>query len=561
MDGRSSQFFQNKAIERLMELGLINDQQVHALLASGHQPLRELINNGWVSESDYATTVSQTFAVDLASSEHLPSSGVAGIEDLRSFLHENEALPLSLNEGVLRLAVTDPSSHFVVQVLRAKLGHKIDLCVMQRTQLLDALDSLYPISAASESVKAQSAQSNIDVGVEAALDSDSQLVRDVHRLIQRAVSAHASDIHFESIDSSLRVRFRVHGLLRTVHTFSPDVANQVVARLKLMAKLDVSEKRHAQNGRFRFPADGRIVDLRVSTLPLHNGESIVLRLLEFELSQLALTSLGFAPSVVDQLTLAVHAQQGMLLITGPTGSGKSTTLYALLNHLNQSQLKLVSIEDPVEMKMAGVNQIQVNDEYGLGFSEALRSVLRQDPDVIMVGEIRDAETAQLAAQAALTGHLVLATLHTSTAATAFARLKNLGLPDYLQAATLRTVLAQRLIRVRCEACFSDTAATGKSDKPDCSDCQGSRYAGRRVIAELIPFDSLRMLSEPHAIRLGEPDSETQRPHLKWSEVDWNAQLLNGVSMSDDANELLRLGVTDAAEIYRVLGIVSAQEPA
>ncbi len=261
-----------------------------------------------------------------------------------------------------------------------------------------------------------------------------------------------------------------------------------------------------------------------------------------DLAHKQLTTLGFDLAVVEQLTEALLAQQGMVLVTGPTGSGKSTTLYALLNHLNHAQLKLVSIEDPVEIQVDGVNQIQVDDEHGLSFADALRSVLRQDPDVILVGEIRDEATAQLAAQAALTGHLVLATLHTSSASTTFARLTNLGIPDYLQAATVRTVLAQRLVRSLCEQCSPREQQLERT----CAQCYGTGYAGRRLIAELIPFSVLHTIGTAGAVASSPA----------WGDIPWREHLLQGRSLLQDAQRLITLGVTDIAEVVRVLGTAS-----
>lgn len=531
-------------IQRLSELELLTPDQVRAVLASAQSPLRELINQGWVAEAELVNAASEVYALSclrLADVPAVPVLGpaVLGTSDLAQFLHDQEALPIRLDGGVLHLAVVDPSNTFVVQVLRAKLGYDIERCLLPRSELFDALGRLYPLTQPRKHSLNRLADIQLVSPPESLLESDSGLVREVHRLIARAVSARASDIHFEPITGALRVRFRVNGLLRDVHSFSAEDAQQVVARIKLMAKLDVAEKRHAQNGRLRFPADGRLVDLRVSTLPLHAGESVVLRLLEVDLAHMQLTTLGFDSAIVEQLTEALLAQQGMVLVTGPTGSGKSTTLYALLNHLNHAQLKLVSIEDPVEIQIEGVNQIQVDDEHGLSFADALRSVLRQDPDVILVGEIRDEATAQLAAQAALTGHLVLATLHTSSAATTFARLSNLGLPDYLQAATVRTVLAQRLVRSLCTKCSLQEPQA----QPTCSQCYGTGYAGRRLIAELIPFNVLQ------EIGTGAAAASPQA----WRDTPWRQHLLQHRSLADDAQRLIALGVTDVVEVVRVLG--------
>jgi general secretion pathway protein E len=414
-----------------------------------------------------------------------------------------------------------------------------------RSELLEALARVYPNGRSADTKTGKTKTGNVDLSDDLDLpddlNSDSVLVRDLHRLIQRAVSSNASDIHFEPVESRLRVRFRIHGLLRDIDSFSDQYADQVVARLKLMSKLDVTERRQAQNGRFKFPADGRMVDLRVSTLPLHDGESIVLRLLEFGLSQLSLQGLGFSDDIAESIQQAISSQQGLVLITGPTGSGKSTTLYALLNQLNRPELKLISIEDPVELNIAGINQIQVDEDHGISFAAALKTVLRQDPDVIMVGEIRDAETAQLAAQAALTGHLVLATLHTPSAASAITRLINLGLPEYLVSSTVKAVLAQRLLRRVCRDCQDQSQDTDSAEA--CSTCAGLKYSGRTTIAEYLPPSAL----------VGQVSEGASCVSGQVSEQLMATKLLNGVSLHDDAARLIACGETDQAEVFRVLG--------
>lgn len=508
-------------LERFVDRGYLSNTQLAQLKSSNTSNLGSLIDNGLVPERAFAEVLSDAYQVPLISSGQLSTLAVAGTHALSSFLIEHEALPLSLNNTELLVAVADPSDQFILQVLRSKFNCEVKVCVALRSDLLEALTNVY-----SEKDRPLSTVGNSDLPDD--LDNDSSLVRELHRLIQRAVSINASDIHFEPIDSGLRVRFRVHGMLRDIHNFSSSQRDQVIARLKLMSKLDVTQRRQAQNGRFKFPADGRITDLRVSSLPLHDGESIVLRLLEFGLSQLSLQELGFSDAVANSMQQAINTQQGLVLITGPTGSGKSTTLYSLLNRLNKSERKLITIEDPVELNIAGVNQIQVDDEYGLSFSVALKTVLRQDPDVIMVGEIRDAETAQLAAQAALTGHLVLATLHTASAASAITRLQNLGLPEYLVASTVKAVLAQRLLRCVCQSCI------GERDSNTCTNCAGTKYSGRTTIAELLPasvFDSTDELSEDAL----------------------SSQLLGGLSLKHDALRVTTEGITDNAEVFRVLG--------
>lgn len=504
-------------LDHLVDQGLLSRAQIESEGLQQAPSLRALFSAGLVPELAMAKSLSKVFTLDLLSAVQFPNSALEQTKDLTAFFSTHEVLPISLSDNVMTLAMTDPSDEFALKALKSKLKCEIRACIALRSDLLEALNRLY---STQRNIKATA--SLIDIPTD--LGNEAGLVRDLHRLIQRAVSSNASDIHFEPVQSALRVRFRVHGVMREAYKFDASLSDQVIARLKLMAKLDVTERRHAQNGRFKFPADGRVIDLRVSSLPLHDGESIVLRLLEFNLSQESLESLGFRSAVALRLDQLLMAQSGLILVTGPTGSGKSTTLYSMLNTLNSTERKVISIEDPVELNIDGVNQIQINEEYGLGFSEALKTVLRQDPDVIMVGEIRDTETAQLAAQAALTGHLVLATLHTESAISALSRLKHLGLADYLIKATLRASVAQRLLRTVCTVC--------DADRSQCDSCSGRGFTGRTTIAEMLDLTGVQSF---------ELD-------------DLQQHLLDDMSLADDAVRLLESGQTNRGEVQRVLGL-------
>ncbi len=504
-------------LDYLIDQGLLSHAQVDNEGLRQAPSLRALFSAGLVSELALAQSLSKVYDLGLLNVAEFPTSALNHTKDLAAFFSTHEVLPVSLSDNVLTLAMTDPSDEFAIKALKSKLKCDVRARVALRSDLLEALNRLYSIQA-NNAANVSLADIPTDLGNEAGL------VQDLHRLIQRAVSSNASDIHFEPVQSALRVRFRVHGVMREAYKFDASLSDQVIARLKLMAKLDVTERRHAQNGRFKFPADGRVIDLRVSSLPLHGGESIVLRLLEFNLSQESLEGLGFRSAIANRLDQLLMAQSGLILVTGPTGSGKSTSLYSMLNTLNSTERKVISIEDPVELNIDGVNQIQINEEYGIGFSEALKTVLRQDPDVIMVGEIRDAETAQLAAQAALTGHLVLATLHTESAISALSRLKHLGLADYLIKATLRAVVAQRLLRTVCGVC--DTG------EPRCESCGGSGFTGRTTIAEMLD------LTEAQSIEVDELQQH----------------MLDNSSLADDAVRLLESGQTNRVEVQRVLGL-------
>jgi general secretion pathway protein E len=322
----------------------------------------------------------------------------------------------------------------------------------------------------------------------------------VQRLINQAVEQRASDIHLEPVERGLVVRFRADGVLREIETQPKAVAAPTVSRIKVMAGLNIAERRMPQDGRIRVAVHGKDIDFRVATSPTIHGESVVLRILDRQDVQLDFDSLGFDAGLIETLRAAIARPFGIVLVTGPTGSGKTTTLYAALKELNQPERKILTVEDPVEYMLPGVNQVPVKPQIGLTFAHALRSFLRQDPDVIMVGEIRDRETAEVAIQAALTGHLLLSTLHTNTAAAAVTRLLDMGIDDYLITSTVHVVLGQRLVRRLCEHCrapydpspevlrrFSLQAAAPWHRAVGCIACEGTGYRKRTTILEALPM--------------------------------------------------------------------------
>ena len=337
------------------------------------------------------------------------------------------------------------------------------------------------------------------------LASEAPTIRLVNALITRAVEARASDIHIESVEGGLRVRYRIDGVLKEVEPPPARLRSAVISRLKIMAKLNIAERRLAQDGRIRLAVRGKEIDFRVSTTPAIHGESVVLRILDRGNLALDFTALGFDDSQLPAFLEALHRPHGIVLVTGPTGSGKTTTLYAALTELNSVETKILTAEDPVEYVLDGINQVQMKPDIGLDFASALRSFLRQDPDIMMIGEIRDLETAQIAVQAALTGHLVLSTVHTNDAASAIARLLDMGIEHYLLTSTINAVLAQRLVRRLCTACREayvpppemqaqlglDAAAFERGARlyraVGCASCSGG-FTGRTMILELMVID-------------------------------------------------------------------------
>lgn len=385
------------------------------------------------------------------------------------------------------------------------------------------------------------------------LASEAPVIRLVNRLLREAVEARATDIHFEPLKEALVVRFRVDGILQEKERHPRKLHAPVISRIKLMAGLNIAEHRLPQDGRFRFRVGGKDLDVRVSTIPTINGEGAVLRLLTRETGLLSLENLGFEPDVLEIFERIISLPNGIILVTGPTGSGKTTTLYASLTRLNRPEVKIVTIEDPVEYQISGINQIQVKPEIGLTFASALRAILRHDPDIILVGEIRDLETAEIAIQAALTGHLVLSTLHTRNALSAAIRLVDMGIERYLIAASVVGLVAQRLVRRVCENCAVEVeppptfkrALSEASLKIErifyrkgrgCERCNGTGYFGRMAIYEVFPVDE-----ELRGLILR---SDSERDLYRWAEERGYRSLLQ-----DGLLKAAR-GLTTLEEVFR-----------
>jgi general secretion pathway protein E len=380
--------------------------------------------------------------------------------------------------------------------------------VATRSAILAALEAQYPLDASTTAASnggLVAANDDDEIDRLRDLASDAPIIRLVQRLINQAVEERASDIHLEPGERSLMVRFRADGVLREIESQPKAVASAIVSRIKVMASLNIAERRLPQDGRIRVAVHGKDVDFRVATSPTVHGESCVLRILDRQDVQLDFTSLGFDAALVETLRGAIARPFGIVLVTGPTGSGKTTTLYAALTELNRPERKILTVEDPVEYLIPGINQLPVKPQIGLTFAHALRSFLRQDPDVLMVGEIRDKETAEIAIQAALTGHLLLSTLHTNTAAAAITRLLDMGIDDYLITSTLHVVLGQRLVRRLCPACrepyepspevlrrFAIECAGPWYRAVGCGSCEGTGYRKRTTLIEALPMtDAVR----------------------------------------------------------------------
>lgn len=457
---------------------------------------------GLISEDALAGALADALGLPLVDAGSFPAETATVPELSAPFLRDRRALPLSSDGAVVVVAMANPLDREAVEGIAFATGRRVERCVARGGDIDAAIDRLYRSDAAPP------VEDEVDEGdLERLKDlvSDAPVIRAVNRLIADAVDARASDIHLEPTEDRLAVRFRIDGLLCDMPAKPPAMRAPVVSRIKVMAGLNIAERRLPQDGRLRLTVRGHEIDLRVATAPSIHGESVVMRILDRANLALDPQALGFDADLEVQFLDALAQPHGIMLVTGPTGSGKTTTLYAALAHLNARERKLMTIEDPIEYRLPGVVQSQINPAIGYSFSSALRSFLRQDPDVMMVGEIRDTETAQIAVQAALTGHMILSTLHTNTAAGAVTRLLDMGVEPFLLSSVLTGVLAQRLVRRLCPHCrepyeagqallerLGIAAAAQESHvfyRPvGCQQCKGSGYAGRTAVFEFIRID-------------------------------------------------------------------------
>ncbi len=466
-----------------------------------------MLRLGLVGERQLAEAAAALIGSVVVPAERYPAAlpGCAALLAPR-FLRASRALPIGETESEVTVALADPLDGFTAAAIAAATGRAVRIEVAVPVELEAALNRLLPEADAAAATAEDAAPLEDDAERLKDLASEAPVIRLVNQIIGKAVETGASDIHVEPFEDALRIRYRYDGVLQEAENPPQRLAAAIVSRIKIMARLDIAERRLPQDGRIRLAVRGQDVDFRVSTVTSMHGETVVLRVLDRNAVAFDWDRLGLAPNVVARLEKALTLPNGIVLVTGPTGSGKTTTLYTGLLALNAVTRKVVTIEDPVEYQLRGVNQIQVKPQIGLTFATLLRTILRQDPDVIMVGEIRDLETAQIAVQAALTGHLVLSTLHTNSAAATITRLRDMGLEDYLITAVLRGVLAQRLVRRLCLLCrrpaeapqavidrFGLDRGTGGGgvtlwQPVGCPECRGTGFRGRLALAEFLNMD-------------------------------------------------------------------------
>lgn len=521
LDGRANEP-EERVVQHLIERGKLDDaaiERARRVRTDDSERLYMILTKlGLVSETDLADALATVLGMELAKPTDYPDESVNHRPLSSKFLKSARVLPLKRSADGLVIAMADPLDDFAARAVEIACQSRVIRCVAVPADLERAFEQLYGKSsgAIGHIVRDIDESEADDVDNDAArlkdLASEAPVIKLVNFLIRRAVEARASDIHIEPFENKLRVRYRIDSVLQEVESPPSKLKAAIVSRIKIMAKLNIAERRLPQDGRVKLAVRGRDIDFRVSSLPTMYGESVVLRILDKSSATFEFSALGFdAKTLRDYLNVLVQPN-GILLVTGPTGSGKTTTLYTSLLRLNTPDKKLITVEDPIEYQLEGVNQIQVKAQVGLTFAHALRSILRQDPDIIMIGEIRDRETAQIAAQAALTGHLVLSTLHTNSAASSVTRLLDMGLEDYLLASTVNGITAQRLVRTLCPQCrrphqaqdqlVRDLNLAKYTTEPfvlyqavGCEACGGTGYFGRTVIAEiLVMTDEMRGLA-------------------------------------------------------------------
>jgi len=495
--------------ERIIDQ-LVLERAVSAARKTGERLDRVLTKLGLVPETNLAAALSNFLSLTLARAADVPLERILPDVIEADFVRRNRILPLALEDGALCVGVTDPFNPEPAHALEYLTNLTVNIRIFAPADFEKAFDALYAIRAndADGGSLGGAEASELDVQRLRDIASEAPVIRLVSQIIASAVEARASDIHIEPNVDQVLVRYRIDGMLRTAQALAPALRAAITSRLKIMSKLDIAERRMPQDGRIKVAVRGVDIDFRVSTIPTIFGESVVLRILDRTRVELDFAKLGFSADHISALHRLVHEPNGIILVTGPTGSGKTTTLYTALKSLNSSHRKIFSVEDPIEYQLSGINQVQVQADIGLDFPHALRAILRQDPDIIMIGEIRDLETARIAIQSSLTGHLVLSTLHTNSAPAAITRLIDIGVENYLLASTVKGVVAQRLVRRLCRHCAREHGQAGYwaaelvrttpaiealgppniREAQGCPECGGTGFAGRSTIAEILLID-------------------------------------------------------------------------
>jgi general secretion pathway protein E len=529
---------------------------------SGERLGRLLVNLGYISEEELLRTTAQQLNLEYLPLVKFPTSPPINIGIPTKFMEQYKFFPLSLADGVLAIAMADPLDMVTIDALKLRTNCRIVVYISKESDIAEAIERYFGSGSSTMErivgdipegeLQYLHADGDEDVDHLRDMAQEAPVIRLVSLVISKAIESKASDIHIEAFENQLKVRYRIDGILYDTESPPKRLQPAIISRIKIMAEMNIAERRLPQDGRVRLRMLGKKVELRVSTIPTIYGESVVMRILDRSSIMLDLDDLGFPADSKKHFENLIRKPHGIILVTGPTGSGKTTTLYAALDKINSPDKKIITVEDPIEYQLSGVNQIQVKPKIGLTFASGLRSIVRQDPDIMMVGEIRDLETAEIAIQSALTGHLVFSTLHTNDAPGAITRLLDMGVEHYLAASCLEGILAQRLVRVVCNKCKQETEpdrqtlklmglkdvkelkiSTGKG----CKDCNFTGYRGRMGIFELLIInDEIRQLI------LNKTSSNVIRQH---------ALAIGMTTLREDGWKKVRAGITSVEEVLRV----------
>ena len=551
-----------KISEKVLQEVKTNNLHSHNFLG------KTLVDHGYIHTQTLLETLGAELRLPYIKKDQFPKSGlpVEGLSISDTFLREKVILPLQLKDDTLIIAVFDPFDQYTIEDLKVSLGKNIRVVLSGEQDILESIEAHYGEGGSSAMDRMVDNINDEDLHGLDSLDESTEHIRDmaseapviklVNHIISEAIESRASDIHLEPFDDELLLRYRIDGILHEFDHPPKRLSSAITTRIKIMAKMDISERRLPQDGRIKLKILGKDIDMRVSTLPTLYGESVVMRILDRGSLVLDLNQMGFSEKILSQLEELIRKPYGKMLVTGPTGSGKTTTLYAALSQINTPDKKIITIEDPVEYQMRGINQIHVKSQIGLNFAGGLRSIVRQDPDVIMVGEIRDPETADISIQAALTGHLVFSTVHTNDAAGAITRLLDMGIENFLISSALLGVLAQRLVRVICPDCKEETTLTpilrkemGQLGKEDikvyrgkgCKACSNTGFRGRCGIYELLVIDdNIRELVLKKSTAQTICDQARQTGMRTLREDGWD-KVIKGITTVE---EILRVTLSD-----------------
>ena len=540
----------------LVESGLITEEQLEQALkekSEGQKLGDALLQKGFITEQQLIEVLEFQLGIPHVSLYQYPIDSKLMNLIPKDFAKRNSLIPLKRDGEKLFVAMSDPMDYFAVDDLRLTTGFQIETVIATKDDIVRAINRYYEVE---ESINfddiAESSSTRREEDVDQLTDEDAPIVKLVNQLLTIAVQQRASDIHIDPHEDKVVIRYRVDGVLKTERTLSKNMQNVLTARIKIMSKLDITDTRIQQDGRIKKTIDFHPVDLRISTLPTIYGEKIVMRILDLGSALADINKLGFNKLNYQRFLELIERPNGIVLITGPTGSGKSTTLYAALNRLNREDTNIITVEDPVEYQLAGINQVQVNSNVGMTFAKGLRAILRQDPNIVMVGEIRDQETAEIAIRASLTGHLVLSTLHTNDAILTITRLIDMGVEPFLVASSVAGVVSQRLVRRICRDCIEELPPTKseidifqrrgiKIDKVykgrGCGRCNMTGYKGRMAVHELLTID--------------DPTRRLIMNHEPMSKIREQAIRNKMIFLLDDGLLKVKQGLTTTEEILKI----------